>query len=314
MDSLIISIVTWNSADSIKDCVRSVLDQSYSNYKLLIVDNASTDNTWEILKTFSDPRLASTKFEANKGFCGGHNHVLKNTRSEFVLLVNPDIILSPDYVEKALNTIRSNDQIGTVCGLLLQKPINDPECIIDSAGLDLLPSRIMSLHYHGKRPNEIALKKEEVFGADGALPLYRRKMINDISIDGQFFDERFFAHKEDWDVSWRSHIYGWKTTFDPACVAIHPRVFKPGNLKLRKNMSKQVKIDAVKNQLILLLKNESAKGFFQNFFKIVPRQVMIFFYILFAEPSSLKAYGYFIKNYSQILKSRRIIQKNRKVN
>lgn len=314
MDSLIISIVTWNSADSIKDCVRSVLDQSYNNFKLYVVDNASADNTWDIIQTFSDPRLTTIKFDVNKGFCGGHNHVLQNTKSEFVLLVNPDIILSPDYIEKALNTIRSNDQIGTVCGLLLQKQLNDPDCMIDSAGLTILPSRIMSLHYHGKKPSEIALTKEEVFGADGALPLYRRKMIDDISIDGQFFDERFFAHKEDWDVSWRAHIYGWKTIFDPACVAIHPRVFKPGNLKLRRNMSKQIKIDAVKNQLILLLKNESTKSFFRNFFKIVPRQIMIFFYILFAEPSSLKAYSYFIKNYSQILQSRRIIQKNRKVN
>lgn len=314
MDNLIISIVTWNSAHSIKACVQSVLDQSYSTFKLYIIDNASTDNTWEVLQGFNDARITKIKFETNKGFCGGHNHVLQNTKSNFVLLVNPDIILSTDYIEKALNTMNADDKTGTVCGLLLQKPLSDPDCVIDSAGLTLLPSRIMSLHYHGKNPKEIKLEKEEVFGADGALPLYRRKMIDDISINGQFFDERFFAHKEDWDVSWRAHIYGWKTIFDPACVAIHPRVFKPGNLMLRKNMSKQIKIDAVKNQLILLLKNESTKDFFLNFFKIVPRQVMIFFYILFAEPSSLKAYGYFFKNYSNILASRRIIQKNRKVN
>lgn len=314
MDSLVISIVTWNSAHSIKECVQSVLDQSYSTFKLYIIDNASTDNTLEVLQFFNDERITKIKFETNKGFCGAHNHVLQNTSSEFVLLVNPDIILSPNYIEKALITFGTNNNIGTVCGLLVQKPLNDPDCVIDSAGLDLMPSRIMSLHYHDKKPGEIKLKTEEVFGADGALPLYRRKMIDNISINGQFFDERFFAHKEDWDVSWRSHIYGWKTIFDPACIAIHPRVFKPGNLKLRKNMSKQIKIDAVKNQLILLLKNESTKAFLKNFFQIVPRQIMIFFYILFAEPSSLKAYGYFIKNYTQILESRRIIQKNRKVN
>lgn len=313
MDNLIISIVTWNSADSIKACVQSVLDQSYKNFKLFIIDNASTDNTWDILQNISDARLTKIKFETNKGFCGGHNYVLTQTKSDYVLLVNPDIILQTNYIDKALQTITADSNIGTVCGLLLQKPLNDPNCVIDSAGLTLLPSRIMSLHYHGKKPNELSLQKEEVFGADGALPLYRRKMIDDISINGQFFDERFFAHKEDWDVSWRAHIYGWKTIFDPNCVAIHPRVFKPGNLKLRKNMSKQIKIDAVKNQLILLLKNESAKDFFRHFFKIVPRQIMIFFYILFAEPSSLKAYGYFIKNFSSILETRRIIQKNRKV-
>ncbi|MBK6522298.1 MAG: hypothetical protein IPG08_08155 [Sphingobacteriaceae bacterium] len=201
------------------------------------------------------------------------------------------------------------NNIGTVCGLLVQS--NENNATIDSAGLTRLPSCIMSLIDHGKRINETELKKKEVFGADGALPFYRRAMIDHVSINGNFFDELFFAHKEDWDVSWRSSIYGWKTVFDPQCKAVHPRVFKPGDRKVRKTMSDQIKIDAVKNQLILLKKNLSAGEFFANFFKIVPRQLGIFFYILLFERSSLKAYSIYLKHKREIKQARKVVQSNR---
>lgn len=309
MAKLVISIVTWNSADSIEACVNSVLAQSFTDYEFYILDNASKDDTCAIIEKINSKKINLIRSHQNKGFCGGHNHVINSTKSEFVLLVNPDIIMNPDYIEKALTAMNERKNIGTVCGLLVQS--DDKKAIIDSAGLMRLPSCIMSLIDHGKRINEIELKKKEVFGADGALPLYRRAMVDHVSINGNFFDELFFAHKEDWDVSWRSSIYGWKTIFDPNCIAIHPRVFKPGDRKVRKTMSDQIKIDAVKNQLILLKKNLSLGEFLSNFFKIVPRQLGIFFYILLFERSSLKAYTLYLKHKPEILKARKIIQNNR---
>lgn len=309
MPKLIISIVTWNSAHSIEACIRSVLTQSFSDYEFHIVDNASADHTCEVIEGINDKRILLTKFKENRGFCGGHNHVIASTKSEFVLLVNPDIIMQPDYVEKALSTISQKRNIGTVCGLLLQSSSKD--AIIDSAGLTKLSSGIMSLLHHGEPRTQVELKQKEVFGADGALPLYRREMIDHVSINGKFFDESFFAHKEDWDVSWRSHIYGWKTIFDPACIAIHPRVFKPGDKEVRKTMSDQIKIDAVKNQLILLKKNLSVGEYWSGLFGILPRQMAIFTYILLFERSSLKAYSWYFKHKPEILAARKIIQSKR---
>jgi len=310
MAKLVVSIVTWNSAHSIEACVRSVLAQTFGDYEFHIVDNASSDNTTEVIERINDGRISVTKFKQNKGFCGGHNHVIGATKSEFVLLVNPDIIMQPDYVEKALATMAQSNTIGTVCGLLLQS--SDTDAIIDSAGLTKLSSGIMSLLHHGKRRSEVELiKQTEVFGADGALPLYRRAMIDHVSINGKLFDESFFAHKEDWDVSWRSHIYGWKTIFAPTCVAIHPRVFKPGDKEVRKNMSDQIKIDAVKNQLILLKKNLSVAEYWTGIFSILPRQIAIFTYILLFERASLKAYTWYFKHRPEIVAARKIIQSKR---
>lgn len=309
MAKLVISIVTWNSADSIEACIQSVLEQTFSDYELYILDNASSDATCSIIEKLNNKKINFIKLNQNTGFCGGHNQIINSTKSEFVLLVNPDIIMNPDYVERALEVMGERNNVGTVCGLLVQSTNKD--AVIDSAGLIRLPAGIMSLIDHGKRVSEVELKKMEVFGADGALPMYRRAMIEHISIQGKYFDELFFAHKEDWDVSWRSSIYGWKTIFEPNCIAIHPRVFKPGDRKVRKSMTDQIKIDAVKNQLILLKKNLSLSEFLANFFSIVPRQIGIFIYILFFERSSLRAYSLYIKHRKEIKQARRIIQENR---
>lgn len=311
MRKLIVSIVTWNSSDTISSCILSILEQSFSDFELFIVDNCSADQTCSIVESFTDRRIKFFKLKQNTGFCAGHNFSIQNSESEFVLLVNPDIQLKPNYIQYAVDTMSQNERIGTVCGLLLQNEADNLESIIDSAGMEMKRSGIMQLRFHGARAHDVILKKEEVFGADGALPLYRRAMINDVKINGQFFDEMFFAHKEDWDVSWRSSIFGWKTYFNPSCVAIHPRVFKPKSWEARRAMSKEVKSHAVKNQLLLLLKNESLSDFFQNFLFIIPRQIMIFIYILFLEFSSIKAYTFVLNNFGAIMNARAYIQKRR---
>ena len=286
-----------------------MLNQTFSDFTLLVIDNNSQDSTCEIVDSFNDSRINFFRNNVNTGFCGGHNFAINNSESEFVLLVNPDIILSKNYVELVIDTIKKSDRIGTVCGLLIQTPLSDPECRIDSAGLELKRSGVMRMVHHGEKANELKLTKREVFGADGALPLYRRAMINDISFNGQFFDEMFFAHKEDWDVSWRANRFGWKTIFNPECIAIHPRHFKPKSLKVRSAISNQIKTHSVKNQLMLLLKNEKLSSFLINGIFIFPRQILIFLYIILFERSSVEAYKFVFNNYGKIISKRKIIQK-----
>ena len=309
MTKLVISIVTWNSEKTIQACIDSVLAQSFTDYRLHVFDNASSDKTLQILKSFTDNPFQITAHNRNIGFCGGHNAVINQSKSDYVLLVNPDIIMPPDYLSKAVSKIEQHPEVGTLCGLLLQTE----EGLIDSAGLKLKRTGTMELMLHGENVQSANLKERYIFGCDGALPLYRRSMIEDVSVNNLFFDEQFFAHKEDWDVSWRSALYGWKTLFVPDCHAIHPRYFKPGNRDLRKEIPDKIKADAVKNQLILFLKNLSASEFLRNFFYIMPRQIMILFYALLFERGSLVAYGYIHKNRKHIMAQRRIIQQKRKV-
>ncbi len=308
MNALVsVSIVTWNHENTISECVSSVLAQDYKNIEILILDNNSSDKTYELLQKFSDKRIKIFKNELNEGFCGGHNRNLKKSNGEFVLLVNPDCILKKDYISKAIEIFDISKWIGTVCGLLIQKEEENP--IIDSAGLKFSIDRRGKLRYNGLHMSEIKLSVQEIFGADGALPMYRSEMIRSISIENQFFDEMFFAHKEDWDISWRAKNFGWKTYFTPHAIAIHPRNFQSKNMAVRKKMSSFIKFHAVKNQFILLIKNEDAVDFIIHLPFILFRQILVFFYILFFEQSSLKAYSFIIVNFNSIIKKRRAILK-----
>jgi GT2 family glycosyltransferase len=275
------------------------------------VDNNSQDNTCQIIEKFEDLRIRFFRKEENTGFCGGHNFTISNSSTEFVLLVNPDIIMCPEYIEKALKIMETDAKIGTVAGLLVRSEVTDPNCLIDSAGMQLKRSGIMRLRFHEKKLSHCQLIQEKVFGADGALPLYRRSMIQDISYQGEFFDELFFAHKEDWDISWRSHLHGWKTVFDPICIAIHPRHFKPQSIKVRNNVTSDIKVHSVKNQIILLLKNKDLGSFIIDSVFIISRQFLIFLYILLFERSSLKAYQFVFRNMRLIIAKRKAIQSRR---
>lgn len=309
MPNVLLSVVTWNSADSIEACLRSALAQTYTDFELWVVDNASADDTRARVQALAatDARLHLHALPTNTGFCGGHNYALDRTATELVLLVNPDVEMAPDYLACAVAAMQQDPRIGTVCGLLLQN--TDPDPRIDSAGMLQRSGGRFGLRLHGQRLSEAGpLALTDVAGADGALPLLRRRCIDDLRVEGSFFDPRFFAHKEDWDVAWRSQLYGWRTVFEPACRALHPRQFLPASLAVRRRLGGALKADAVKNQWLLLVKNTPARQVPAMVAQALPRQMFILFYLLLFERTSLKALRYVWQHRHGLLVSRRLVQ------
>ena len=308
MPHIILSIVTWNSAAVIEACLAAALAQTYPNFSVWVVDNASADDTCVRVAAVAatDSRVQLHCLPRNTGFCGGHNHTLDRSTSAAVLLVNPDVEMAPDYLSWAVAALVADRTVGTVCGLLLQSRDAAPR--VDSAGLVRQSGGRFALRYHGRYLHEIPLVPAEVDGADGALPLYSRAFINDLRVDGHFFDERFFAHKEDWDIAWRGQLYGWRTVFEPRCRAVHPRVFRPASLGRRLQLSAAIKADAVKNQWLLLLKNPPAGQLASFWLRALPRQLGVLFYCLLLERPSLQAYRYVWQHRAGIWASRALIQ------
>jgi len=185
------SVVTWNHAHCVEGCILSLLRQTRAPTQIFIYDNASRDETARALERFKD-RVTLFLSPENRGFCGGHNFAISRTQSDYLLLVNPDVVLREDYIEKATGRMSSDPRIGTVCGLLLQDGLDPKSSVIDGAGLTVARNRRFLLRYHGLPASKDTLRTEEVFGCDGALPFYRRAMIENVSVDGQFFDEMFF--------------------------------------------------------------------------------------------------------------------------
>lgn len=112
-----IQIVTWNSEAVIRPCLESVLSQTYKNCRILVIDNASTDQTNEIVKGYRSS-LRYIPLERNTGFSHAHNIGFAEAQSDYILVMNPDVILTPIYLEKVIEVMRSDSRIGTIGGKL----------------------------------------------------------------------------------------------------------------------------------------------------------------------------------------------------
>lgn len=307
-----ICVVTWNHAQCIEDCIQSIFALTYCNTELILVDNASRDDTAKILSRYES--RATIVFNAeNLGYCGGNNQAISMSKGEFVLLVNPDIVLNPNYLENAIPIFNENPKIGAVCGLLLLGDEKEPDCRVATTGHCISRSRRMYARDYGVRLKDLKRQAGKVFGADGSLPLYRREMIEDVSIEGEFFDEMFFAYKEDSDLSWRAQLLGWTFFFNPYCKATHKQKFKPKDLSIRKRQSSTVKMHAVKNDIITIIKNEDLSNFLRDMIIIVPRQIAILGYIIFFERTSLRAYFFIFANLKSILSKRKAVKVKQRI-
>ena len=189
-----VTIVTYNSAKYIRKCLEYVFCQDYPNIQVVVVDNASSDNTLAELDSFQD-RITTIRNQQNTGFASGQNQAIAASHADWVLALNPDVRLQPDFVSNLVRASERSPEIGTLCGKLLtmQDNFEIPESpVFDSTGI-YMTRNCRHLDRGSQMPDNGAFENDEyVFGATGAAALYRRKMIDDISVDGEFFRLRFF--------------------------------------------------------------------------------------------------------------------------
>jgi GT2 family glycosyltransferase len=307
-DSVSVTIVTYNSGRFIKRCLESVLDQKYLYLDLIVIDNCSTDGTTDILEPFED-RVRIIYNDENIGFAAAQNQAIALSDSDWVLTLNPDVLLLPDFIEALVHAGHLDSRIGTVCGKLLtmSSGFDFPEKpVVDSTGIYFTPTlrhldrgslEIDNGHYR---------QYEYVFGATAAAALYRREMIDDISLDGEFFDSDFFVYREDADVAWRAQLLGWRCMYAPYARGYHVRKALPGN---RRALPAEINMHSVKNRFLLRLKNISGDLYRRNWLQITGRDVVVVACCLLWEHSSLKAFWFIAKNYKRVIAKRRMIQR-----
>ncbi|MBI1880967.1 MAG: glycosyltransferase family 2 protein [Chloroflexi bacterium] len=306
-----VTIVTWNSSRTLKPCLDALFNQTLTNLEVIVVDNHSSDGTLGILQTY--PALKILPQDSNLGFCKGHNLAIAQAHGKYILPLNPDVVMTETYIAYLVKAAESDPQVGMVSGRLLQAP---PEAgsptagVIDSTGLFLKKTRQQFLRGHGQPDAGAYNQPEYIFGACGAAPLYRREMLEACKFDGQYFDEAFFAHKEDVDLAWRAQLLGWKCVYAPDAVAFHPRTFRPGH---RQGISAEIRLHAVKNRYLLLLKNELLSTFLRQALPILFYDFKILAYLLLFEQSSLGGLARAIVLIPHSLRWRKFIMAHRKV-
>ncbi|WP_199624233.1 glycosyltransferase family 2 protein [Paenibacillus alkalitolerans] len=305
MPTVSVHIVTYNSAMDIKGCIESVLSQSFVPTEIVVVDNASTDGTREKLTYYSNIRIVLN--DTNNGFAGAHNQAIRMTDSDYLLVLNPDVTLHPDYLLHLIQFMQSNPMFGTATGLLLRKGLNEE---VDSVGITVHKNRRVFDRGAGKHPT-LYQESAEVFGVSGAAALYRRAMVKEISWNGQFFDEDFFAYKEDVDVSWRAQLLGWKAYYLSDALAFHERGWKEGTRFSRPLFVRRL---SYVNRYKMILKNDSWGHLLIHLPYVLPYEIASLGYALLKDPKLLVAWGDFFKKISELLSKRMWIQQQRKVN
>ncbi len=315
MASIKISVlcITYNSFPYIKTLLESILNQSIPFYEVLIYDNNSKDESVKFLEGIKDAQIFFGM--ENRGFCNGFNTLFKESKGDWILLINPDVRLPLDFHENLIKAIKnlSLKDVSTIAVKLYRGEGEEliPTKIIDSTGIYLnflFRAKDRGSNEEDKGKYE---KIEYVFGATGALALHKKDALKDIKLGEEVLDERFFVYREDVDLAFRLQWKGYKTIYLPFPFAYHKRFNLP---ERRKKIPKEINYHSLKNRFLMRFKNETLLLSLLLLPTTLIYELLIFLYCLFFERYSLKSYIYFIKNIKTSLKWRRFTLKCKRVN
>jgi GT2 family glycosyltransferase len=307
-----VTIVTWNSAKYLTECFAALKDQDYPQIEVIVVDNASSDGTRSLLREI-ESRWRVIYNDRNVGFAAGQNQAIRAASGEWVLCLNPDVVLSPSFVRELVAAGEAHPEAGSLCGKLLRWDTASGEHksgILDSTGIYF--TRNMRHLDRGAEERDRGQydRMQYVFGASGAAAMFRRDFIEAVSVEGQFFDEEFFAFREDGDLAWRAQVMGWKCLYAPAATAWHVRRVTP---ERRKDLPLLINWHSVKNRFLMRGKNASGWLCWRLFFPVVWRDLMTLGYALLRDWRMLSALVYPFRALDSIRRKRTIIQSRRKV-
>jgi GT2 family glycosyltransferase len=278
-------VVAWNSAAYLPGCLDSLRGLARPPAELVVVDSGSTDGSADLVRR-GYPEARLIVHEENIGFCRGNNLGIRATSSPFVLALNPDTVLEPQFIERLLPAFE-DPRVGIAAGKLLRFDGKT----LDSAGQRL--SRARRPKDRGYNCLDVGQfeRDEEVFGACGAAAMYRRAMLDAIADPGpDYFDEAFFAFGEDLDLAWRAQRCGWRAAYRHRAVGYHARsasATKAPRLRRRVALlgrSPEIRFHAVKNRYLTILRNDSVAGYLRNLPFIWARDLAVLALLLAASP------------------------------
>ena len=255
---LSVVIVTWNSERWIQSCLESLVQQTWRTFETIIVDNNSQDTTLQLLHQYP---VLTKQMPRNVGFCEGVNQGYRIAKGNFIFVLNPDVRLKPDCLEKLVNAIQ---KIDSDIGMIAPKLLNLEGNRIDTVGIKLSIIRRLFNIGEGEVDQGQYDHKTEIFGPCGAAAVYSRQMLEILTSKGEVFDPIFFAYAEDFDLCWRAQRAGFRALFVPSAVGCHAR----GGSAIEKEKKQYL---SWRNRYFLLLKNESLWNF-------LIRSTLMFFY------------------------------------
>ena len=254
-----IVLVNYNGKGFTAECVRSVLNSNYSNFEIILVDNASTDGSIEEIESLfgTDKRLKIIRNKQNLHFVGGNNIGLKNSSGEFAILLNNDTEAEPNWLKEIALVMQDRN----ICASQPKILRYDNPSIIDNTGGSL--DRYG--YAHGRGHDELDKNQynevDEIFYAGATAMVLRMDTLKEVGI----LDTKFLIYAEDVDLSWRIRLRGYSICYIPKSIVYHKgskTVFRhPGKIRVFE-LSRT-------NRLSTLIKNYSFYNLIRFYYYII---------------------------------------------
>ena len=299
---IFILTINFNTEKYTTNCIKSVLNSTYKDFSIHILDNASkNDELASIKEKFNKEERA--KFYAsgeNLGFAGGNNLLLEKIahraqNDDLILFLNNDTEVQSTLLGIIAESFK-NQNLNLAAAKMIS--IHDKKTV-DNLGLSVTKVGL------GKNRTD---KSSPLFGPSGGCAIFRYKCLKDIKEKtGDFFDPDYFCYAEDTDLAWRAILLGYKPSYIDDAICYHAGGASSGG-----EFNKFVMYHTLRNWMFNITKNMPTKLLLKKSLHIIGFQFALLLRYLFTRKifTLLKAYKDFIKNFSKMRKKRKSIQKN----
>jgi GT2 family glycosyltransferase len=266
------ALANWNGMKYLDRCLAGLYAQTCPLAEVVVVDNGSTDGSKEWLREHY-PQVRLIENPNNRGFAAGYNQAIAACNTPYVLVLNTDVFLEPDFLRQALQGFAHGPRVAAVTGPVYQE-----------ATQELLNGGFFLRRQLRIRHSTQLETPEEVFGATGAVFLCRREALEDLKVEGEYFDESYFGYGEDIDLAWRTQLWGWKVRYQPTPPAHH---VGSGSLDGRLHFAQKPAFfqrHVLKNRYLTLAKNASPRVFLYLLPSLLLTELLLWPYLLLRWP------------------------------
>jgi GT2 family glycosyltransferase len=296
--SVSIVILSYNSRENLAECIPSLMSQTYQNFEIILVDNASADNSEEFIRT-NYPEIKIVQTGKNLGYAAGNNEGFEVAEGEYIVVINPDTVADREWLAELIKPLENNHLITATTSKILTYYQKDR---INTCANSNHPTGLTFCRGLNKYVNEFN-NYQEVSSVSGCSFAIKKDMLRNI----KGFDSDFFLYQEDADLSWRIRFAGGKIFYVPKSIIYH-------KYKLSITPSKEFYLE--RNRYLILLKNFDLLTLLLLLPSLIVTEIVTLSHAILNGKkyikSKLLAYLWIIKNIRTVyLKRRETISKKR---
>lgn len=315
-------IPTYRDMALVQRALPHLLESRGACPEVVIVNNDPSQavGAWVARQGYAGVRVLEVGH--NSGFMGAINRGIHATSGKYVLFHNADLVVEDTYLQELARFFDEHPRAGAASGKVLRwdREHDAPSRRFDTAGIALRRNRGAYDRGEGALDDGQFDVAEEVFAVSGAALFARRTALEDICCRGKYLDETLFMYKDDIDLGWRLRMRRWQCWYVPSAVAYHSRTSRGlggrgylgaarSYLRNERRKPRSIRVHSMKNQWILLLKNERPQAFLPDLPWIAGRELGVLGANLVTSPPVVAAaIASFLRVLPETVRNRRAVQ------